>query len=201
MLNNGYKSLPRYFAGAGGILLSLFFLISQRGEPVVAIASIYFLLVCATDTFKSRIPNVLNIFLAATGISYNTFTVGGIGFFLSLIGLFSGILLLLLPYLMGGFGAGDVKALGALGSLIGPKPILNVFVYMAFCGGAMALLHYLFNSNLKQKAREWLTNFKASALTGDPRLLKPVKTETLRFPYAAAIAFGFYIYLIRGDVL
>jgi prepilin peptidase CpaA len=72
---------------------------------------------------------------------------------------------------------------------------------MAFFGGAMAVLHYLFEHNVKEKASEWLVSVKASVLTMDPSMIKPAKSESLRFPYAAAIAFGYYTYLTLGGVL
>lgn len=153
------------------------------------------------DTRHSRIPNVLNAALALAGLSINTVGSGWSGFSLSLGGAALGIGLLLVPWLMGGFGAGDVKALGALGALIGPVPLLHVFVYMAFFGGGMAILHYIFERDLKQKTVEWWSCAKASALTMDPRLLKPSHSEPLRFPYAAAICFGYYTYLTFGGVL
>ncbi|MBW2186737.1 MAG: prepilin peptidase [Deltaproteobacteria bacterium] len=43
------------------------------------------------------------------------------GFTTSVAGLVTGLLLLIIPYLMGGMGAGDVKALAALGALLGPS--------------------------------------------------------------------------------
>ncbi len=201
MENKGSHNIPRYLTGGGAMACALYFLIDQRADPSVVVASLYFLLACAVDTRQSRIPNLLNLSLIIAGITIHTVTAGGSGLFDSLAGLLLGIGLLLLPYLMGGFGAGDVKALGALGALLGPKPLLHVFVYMAFFGGGMALLHYIFNANFTQKTREWLTCVKASALTRDPRLLKPEKTEALRFPYAAAIAFGYYSYLTWGGIL
>ena len=201
MASKGLHNFPRYLAGGGAMACSLYFLIIQRADLAVVAASLYFLLACAIDTLQARIPNSLNLLLITAGVTINTVATGWSGLSGSLAGLLLGIGLLLLPYLMGGFGAGDVKALGALGALLGPKPLLHVFVYMAFCGGIMALLHYIFNASLKQKSREWLACAKASALLGDPRLLKPEKTETLRFPYAAAIAFGYYSYLTWGGVL
>jgi prepilin peptidase CpaA len=111
-----------------------------------------------------------------------------------------GLGLLLLPWLMGGMGAGDVKALGALGAVLGPEQVFHVFLYMGLYGGVLAILHYLFARNIKAKAAEWLGSLKATVLTNDPAMIIPTKTEPLRFPYAAAIAFGYYTYLAYGGV-
>lgn len=195
------RNLPRQLTGAGAVSLALCFLIWRRADLVVAVASLYFILACAMDTVHSRIPNLLNAALALAGLAINAAGGGWSGLLFSLGGLALGIGLLLFPYLMGGFGAGDVKAIGALGALIGPKSLLHVFVYMAFYGGAMAVLHYICNRDLKQKTREWWVSVKACALTRDPRQFKPATREPLKFPYAAAIAFGYYTWLVRGGVL
>ena len=44
---------------------------------------------------------------------------GAAGLWTALLGLLAGFVLLLIPYLLGGMGAGDVKALAALGALLG----------------------------------------------------------------------------------
>lgn len=160
----------------------------------------YLILACAIDTLKSRIPNLLNAVLALAGLTLFFYHGGWAGLLVGLAGLTLGLALLLLPWLLGGMGAGDVKALGALGALLGPEPIFHVFLYMGLYGGLLAILHYLFARNIKQKASEWLGSFKATVLTKDPAMLIPEKTEALRFPYAAAIAFGYYTYLTYGSV-
>jgi prepilin peptidase CpaA len=50
-----------------------------------------------------------------------------------------GFLFLLLPYLFGGIGAGDVKLLAVYGALLGPHLIITAFFYGAILGGLVAL--------------------------------------------------------------
>jgi len=57
----------------------------------------------------------------------------------SLEGTALGFLFLLLPYLYGGIGAGDVKLLAVYGALLGPDLIISAFLYGAILGGAIAL--------------------------------------------------------------
>jgi prepilin peptidase CpaA len=201
MASSRGKDLARIMVGGAAIAVALVFLTRHGNDPAVVVASLYFILACATDALQAKIPNLLNAALAIAGMVLN-YTVGGLsGLSHSLLGLGLGIGLLFLPWLMGGFGAGDVKALGALGALLGPRPLLHVFVYMAFFGGAMAILHYLVERNIREKAGEWWLSVRASVLLRDPRLIKPAHGESLRFPYAAAIAFGYYTYLSCGGVL
>jgi len=53
-----------------------------------------------------------------------------------------GFLFLLLPYLLGGIGAGDVKLLAVYGALLGPHLIITAFLYGAILGGVIALYKY-----------------------------------------------------------
>lgn len=193
--------LPRLLVGSLAIAVALVFLVTHRADAIVVIASLYFILACASDALRSKIPNLLNAALALAGLILNYVNGGLSGLTYSALGLLLGIGLLFLPWLMGGFGAGDVKALGALGALLGPRPLLHVFVYMAFFGGAMAILHYLCERNVREKAGAWWVSVRATVLLRDPRMIKPAQTESLRFPYAAAIAFGYYTYLVYGGVL
>ena len=199
------RDAPEYIAGMAAIAVSIYFLIAQRDDLFIVSASIYFALVCFTDTLKSKIPNIMNATLIVVGISLNIYSNGLAGALTSFSGLALGIGLLLLPYLMGGFGAGDVKALGALGALIGPHGILQVFLYMAFIGGALAILHYLFFTNIKHNLQKAWNSVKASILSRAVAPLLPskenTKRESLRFPYAAAIAFGYFSFIVWGSPL
>lgn len=58
---------------------------------------------------------------------------------ISLEGAALGFLFLILPYLIEGIGAGDVKLLAVYGALLGPHLIITVFLYGAILGGAVAL--------------------------------------------------------------
>lgn len=195
------NNFVRFAIGFLAVLISIFFLISKWPDLNIATTSAYFIFVCAFDTFRAKIPNILNASLAIAGLVFFFHADGWLGLLTGLAGLTLGVGLLLIPWLMGGMGAGDVKALGALGAVLGPLPLIHVFVYMGLIGGGMAILHYLCERNFLQKTSEWLQSFRATALTRDPHMLIPEKTERLRFPYAAAIAFGYYIYLSLGPVL
>lgn len=193
-------NLPRLLSGFGAVLLSLYFMVCYRADVAIVVASVYFTIACLTDTLRTRIPNWLNLGMVVTAVTINTLHAGWSGLGQSISGLLLGIALLLFPYIMGGFGAGDVKALGALGALTGPMALLHIFVYMALYGGGLAVLHILFNRNLTEKIHAGWVSAKAAALSRDPAQLKPGKTEPLRFPYAAAIACGYYSYIAWGGI-
>ncbi len=194
-----------HITGLIAVTISIYYLISERETLSIVAASVYFVLACTTDTFKSKIPNLLNGGLIIAAFALSTASMGLPGFLLSLSGLGLGFGLLLLPYLMGGMGAGDVKALAALGALIGPYDLLHVFVYTGLYGGVIALLHFGFQTDIKERLRKGWLAFRLLIITKDIHSLGASKTSpktpSIRFPYATAIAFGYYSFILWGGVL
>jgi len=196
---------PSLITGLIAVTLSIFSLVIHREDLSIVVASIFFTLACTTDTFKCKIPNLLNASLLITGMVLFTVNLGVSGLLLSLYGLGLGLALLLLPYIMGGIGAGDVKALGALGALIGPYDLIHVFIYMGLYGGALALFHYCYKTNIKENLREVWLSACASILTREVGYITPPKPgsskASMRFPYSAAIALGYYSFVYWGGLL
>ena len=66
----------------------------------------------------------------------------------------------------------------------------------------MAIAHYAFNHDLKTKCARGFNALRMFAYTRDPGDLTPEPSkEKLRFPYAAAIAFGFFAYVTWGALI
>jgi len=140
--------------------------------------------------------------LTFCGFGLHILLAGVTGLWTALFGLLVGFMLLLVPYLLGGMGAGDVKALAALGALLGAETILQVALYMALFGGLMSILHYLCNRNLLAQCRAGMNSLTVFLYTRDIKILKPnSNNESLRFPYAAAIAFGFFAHTYWGNLI
>ena len=74
------------------------------------------------------------------GLFYYTLSQGASGFVFSLSGTLLGIGLLIVPYLMGGMGAGDAKLLGSVGAILGPKGVFIAFLFTAIAGGIYAVI-------------------------------------------------------------
>jgi prepilin peptidase CpaA len=198
--NLTWKDAPRYATGLAAMVLSIRFMYQADSFPIL-LASVFLFIACATDTFLSQIPNPLNLTMLLAGFFYHGSTMGASGLLTALLGMLLGFSLLIVPHLLGGMGAGDVKALAALGALLGPWGILHTFVFAGLAGGIMAILHYSFNHNLKQKIQQGLNALKAFSYSKDITDIKPSCNEQLRFPYAAAIAFGFFAYDHWGSLL
>lgn len=120
------------------------------------------------------------------------------GFLFSATGMATGIALLVLPYIMGGMGAGDVKLMGAVGSFLGAKATLAAFIFIALAGGVYSLAIMLVRRDMfKGFFGEKLLVLSSMVML---RQYAPIQTERSgqkpRLKYGVAIAFGTITYLV-----
>jgi len=164
------------------------------------------LVMAAWDVATRRIPNFLTFGGALAGLMYHLALQGWQGLWFSLGGLTLGLVLLLPPYALGGMGAGDVKALAALGAWLGPKGILSVFCFMGLAGGILSLGVLLFTGRLWQYLRSgWYRLLNLILLRGQRRVLvetvSPGQEKLAGIPYGVAIALGMLVFLRWGSLL
>lgn len=208
-MTNGTIKLQQTLIGkATGILalaVVLFFLAKDWHDPLTVIASFFFVVICLTDTLQAKILNSTNLLMCMIGLIYQIYIHGITGLTLAGLGLLAGLSLLIIPYLMGGVGGGDVKALAALGTLVGPIAIFQIFLYIGLIGGLIAALHYLFalsRREVEDRCFGWMTSLLALFCTRQPGLFMPVDPQRkMRFPYAAAITLGFFAFTTWGGIL
>ena len=102
-----------------------------------------FIAACAILDYRTRkIPNWLTVSAAVLGLAHSAIAPHGIGPLWSVAGFAVGFSLLLLPWLLGGGGMGDVQMLAALGAWLGPMGILVAFGLgsVLAAGGMIAVL-------------------------------------------------------------
>jgi prepilin peptidase CpaA len=166
---------------------------SSRGNLLIPLALT--LWIAWGDVKTRRIPNYLTLGTAVAGLAFNFMAQGLPGLVNGILGMFLGFGLLILPYLWGGMGAGDVKALAALGAWLGPKLTLFLFCYMGIAGGVIALGYMAWQGMLWQKIKEgwvFLFNLVLSRPDGPFRPPSPAKL-TAGMPYGVAIALGMLV--------
>lgn len=98
-----------------------------------------------TDWKYRKIPNILLFISFVISILLHVIYQGTNGLLFSLLGTIVGFALLVIPYCMGGIGAGDVKLLMVVGSFGGIKVVIYSFCLGAIAGGIIASGVYLFN--------------------------------------------------------
>jgi prepilin peptidase CpaA len=145
-----------------------------------------------TDTRRGMIPNRLTFPAIALAVALHGLAGGWAGVGNAAVGAAAGLGLLIVPFLVGGMGAGDVKLMAALGALVGPAAVLSTFVFSAFLGGAIAVFVLV-------RAAGWW-GLIGTVLTGWRGLLSPEMrtTRMTAFPFASAIFFGLFAALTVG---
>jgi prepilin peptidase CpaA len=103
------------------------------------------LIALITDLRERRIPNLLTFGGAIVGLIVHTFDSGWDGLTAGLIGWVVGIALLIIPFLMGGMGAGDVKLMGAIGALMGAPFVFFTMLWTGVAGGIISIIYLLYH--------------------------------------------------------
>jgi prepilin peptidase CpaA len=109
------------------------------GYDFAALVLCYVTAAAVIDWRSHKIPNWLTVPAALIGIAFHTLAPHGMGPLGALAGFAIGFGLLLVPWMLGGGGMGDVKMLAALGAWLGPLLILIAFGFGAVIGTLMAL--------------------------------------------------------------
>jgi len=148
-----------------------------------------------TDIVERKIYNWTTIPAAVLGVILNFLADGAPGLKTSLMGLLTGLAVFLLPFLLGGMGAGDVKLMGAIGALKGPFFVFQVALYSAVAGGIIALAVLVYQRELgaalKRIRTAFILLFSGSfCCRGLQNQLEVTDAGRSSFPYALAIASG-----------
>jgi prepilin peptidase CpaA len=164
----------------------------DRDISLLIIALALAIIAAVFDVQQHRIPN----WLTYPGIVLGVVLRGVLFGWKGLGGAVEGLLLaggiMLLFYAVRAMGAGDVKLMAAIGSLVGPGQAIVVLLATAICGGVMAIGYAVY------RGRMWATiknvgsvlRFHAWAgLQAHPELNLDNPTA-LRMPYGLAIAAG-----------
>jgi prepilin peptidase CpaA len=149
------------------------------------------------DVLFHRIPNRLTGSVLCVGLTLQLLLVGWQALGQAALGMVVGVAILVPLYYLRATGAGDVKFLGALGTLLGPQWTFIAGLYTLIAGGVLALGYVTFAA-------------VAAGITpsGIPPSLRihnacqrAQQLRRERFPYALAIAMGVLGAAIqRGDL-
>lgn len=141
----------------------------------------------AADLRTRRVPNWLTLGIAGLGFTFaaahltSTTMAGAVG------GFVVGLVLMLPGHIVGATGAGDVKLLAAVGTLLGPIGVAVAFMYTAILGGVLAVAVAVHRGRLQDTLQETAT----LVVTGGANVATIEKpSANNRFAYAPAIALG-----------
>ena len=144
------------------------------------------------DVRTRRIPNWLTGSIAGAGFGL-AFGGGVVTPLQAALGMLTGLLLMMPGHLIGATGAGDVKLMAAVGTLLGPDLAFRAFLYSAMAGGVFALAVAMRRGILTTTLQD------ASRLVTSPsgaRLAIESPARANRFAYGPAIAAGTLVSLM-----
>ncbi len=143
------------------------------------------------DSKYGRIPNYLTIGGVLIGISYHLIIHGTTGLIFSLKGLSIGFFLLIILYLFGAIGGGDVKLFAAIGALTGMSFVINSLVYSILYGGMIGLLILLYKKEFTQRMVHVLYHLFGIIFLHQLQSIKDYKDNgSYRFPFMYAVIPG-----------
>jgi len=172
-------------------------------EPsLLDVVMVVLLFAAALSDMSTRlIPNLL----VGTGLVLAMachFALSGVaGLVFSFKGLALGMALLIIPFFMGGMGAGDVKLLGMVGAFLGPNMVWNVFLWTALIGGAAALIYLTVSGRLLGTLKRLLRPLVSAFLPWASVVLSDVREKrepALYLPYGVIISLGTLATYWRG---
>jgi len=175
-----------------GLFLILAGLMSSTPLPVFGWAAAFLFFAVASDLRFHRIPNGLTLPALFAALLVSTWAGATSGPLESALGAALGLALLVGPYAFGGMGAGDVKALMALGAWLGPKAILGAAVWAVIAGGGFALVMLVLRGELGAFARRWGRTLWSSLALRRISYEPPAAGSLAAggIPFAAAMAVG-----------
>jgi prepilin peptidase CpaA len=148
--------------------------------------------VAVIDLATRRIPNVLTVLAAATGLLLGTAGGGLAGLAGALCGVLVALLAFLPMYLAGGMGAGDVKAMAAVGACVGVPGVLIAVGVTLLIGAVAGLVVLVTARELVPAAQRLHASLLLARAGGAWRPVQPPSGSVAgrRFPYGLAIAGG-----------
>jgi len=147
---------------------------------------------CCTDLKCRKIYNVVIYPALVLALALRLSAFGLSGLIPAAQGLALGLVFLLIPYLLGGIGGGDVKLLGVIGAIKGPLFVCYCFLAAALIGGLMSLGLLCYRKRLSQAVGHVGAAVQATIRTGLSGFKSTLTAEgeSLSLPYGVAIACG-----------
>jgi prepilin peptidase CpaA len=168
------------------------------GMDVMLVIILLGLLILSTisDLRWKKIPNVLTFPVMVIGFVAHGVKGGASGMIYSIEGLFLGMAFLILFYFMGMMGAGDVKLMGAVGSILGPAGIFKAFLFTAIVGGIYALIVLAYHGQLIDFVKRMVLSLKLSLMSHGLALVPNDGKSSPILCYGIAIAIGTSLSLV-----
>jgi prepilin peptidase CpaA len=150
-----------------------------------------------------RVPNAVLLPALMTALFLNSVDGGLAGLADSVAGLAIGLVMLMPLHVLGRMGAGDIKLMGVVGSILGAWGAILAGVATMMAGGVLALLYlvwlFIKPGVVSRVSRIVLRVTGRAAAPGDGMSWQTVRAAEI--PYVLAVAAGTFATLIYLDLL
>ena len=168
--------------------------------PVIVVLVAAFV-AAATDIWKFKVYNALTLPLLVSGLLYHAFRAELAD---SLLGVLFGFASLIVLYIIGGMGAGDVKLMAAVGAWLGMPLTFYVFIASSLAAGVYSIGLVVWTGQVGETAVNlqilWLRLASVGRFLGsDDMVESEVRRSDRRkriIPFAAMVAIGLVATLI-----
>jgi prepilin peptidase CpaA len=107
--------------------------------------------------------------------------------------------LFIVPYAIGGMGAGDVKLMGAIGSFLGAKNVIWACLFSCIFGGLYGIIVLFWKGSAKAYFKRYWLMLKTLLITGKLFYIPPSSGEkSQKISYGVAIALGTLFFIFLG---
>lgn len=158
-------------------------------QLLATLVSIFVITAAVFDYRVKKIPNWITVPAAIAGLLFHAAMPEARGVLWALAGFAVGFSLLIVPWLLGGGGMGDVKLLAALGAWLGPLVILAVFglsAVLAACMAACVMIGAMFTDGITAARSRCLNlDHGGTAAAAAPRA-KPRRVVPFAVPIAVS---------------
>ena len=153
------------------------------------------------DVRSATVPNWLTGGALAAGLVVRAWFSGWHGLETGVLGaLFSGAVLFV-PFLARGIGGGDVKLMAAVGAWVGVRHALVLILATAIAGGIVAVGCMVAHNRVGDTLWKVARLIASHAGGAGPRIdLGDQSSDSIRFPYAVAIAAGAFVVFLSTSV-
>jgi len=150
-----------------------------------------------TDLLWKKIYNCITVTAACFGIYFHAVNpVQGHGPGFAISGMLLGTAVLIVPFMLGATGGGDVKLFAALGALLGPRAMVCVFLYTSLAGGVFSFVLLMKKGQLSA-----LKNLRhdVNLLLAEPG--SRVCTRKAGYiPWSVPASLGYLVYVLIGGI-
>lgn len=171
---------------------------------LVGVVAVFVLVAAVMDVRTRRLPNWLTVPMFVAGLIFHVATGGWGGLGMALGGFAVGFGVLLVLWLIGGGGGGDVKLMGAVGAWLGPMMTIYVFfgsAALALLGMMLLFFNTLAHEGYSRASRRYLARRTiGGAVAAEGGFSSAKRARKRPMPYALLVCLATWLTL-AGHVL